>query len=354
MKPVKDSLFPKSLFFIYWGILLAMSGLHMGFIVLFENFDVPGGLQTLVILFYWAIIALGLTLYTKWRVKKTYDDPMHLLADASKKVAAGDFSVYVPTVHTEDKYDYLDSMILDFNKMVEELGSIETLRVDFFSNVSHEIKTPLAIIQNNAQLLARQELNEKSQEYVTTIEMTVKRLSALITNILKLNKLEKQNIVPETVEFDLCEHLIQNVLQYETIWEEKNIEFDADISDEAKLVVGDPELLSLVWNNLLSNAIKFTGTGGTITITEYSRDGEIVVAVKDTGCGMQEETIKHIFEKFYQGDTSHTTEGNGLGLALVHRIIQIMHGTISVESTPGFGTTFTVTLPYTRYDQRRE
>lgn len=346
MKPIKDSLFPKSLFFIYWGILLLMSGIHMGLIILFEKFGFDGIPQTVVILAYWALIALGLTLYTRSQIKRTYEDPMHMLADASKKVASGDFSVYVPTIHTEDKYDYLDVMILNFNKMVEELGSIETLRVDFFSNVSHEIKTPLAIIQNNAQLLARQGLNEKSQEYVNTIEVTVKRLSSLITNILKLNKLEKQTIVPETIKFDFCEHLIQNVLQYETIWEEKNIDFDADITDEMKFFEGDPELLSLVWNNILSNAIKFTGSGGSIKITEYSNDNEIVVSIEDSGCGMSSDTMKHMFEKFYQGDTSHATQGNGLGLALVHRIIQIMNGKISVDSEIGKGTTVTVSFPY--------
>lgn len=229
--------------------------------------------------------------------------------------------------------------------MVEELGSIETLKTDFFSNVSHEIKTPLAVIQSNAELLQRDHLNEEQQKECTeTILHATKRLSNLITNMLKLNKLEKQAIKLAPQHYDVCKQLCECALQFENIWEKKNIEFEADLEDKA-IVMADEELLSIVWTNLLSNAMKFTPDGGTVTLTQTSDEEYVTVSVADTGCGMDENTIKHIFDKFYQGDTSHSTEGNGLGLALVQRILQLCDGTIAVKSEVDKGTVFKVKLP---------
>ena len=243
-----------------------------------------------------------------------------------------------------DRLDYLDVMIIDFNKMVEELGSIETLKTDFFSNVSHEIKTPLAIIQNNAELLCMEKKPEKQKEYAEVIFQTTKRLSELISNILKLNKLEKQAITPVAEEYDLCGQLAECAVNYEPVWEKKDIGFDADMEDSVK-IAADAALMELVWNNLFSNAVKFTEPGGTIKLTEQSDDSEIRVSVEDTGCGMTEETRKHIFEKFYQGDTSHAMAGNGLGLALSLRVLQLNDYKIEVESEPGRGSKFTVIIP---------
>jgi len=267
------------------------------------------------------------------------------MAEAAGKVSEGDFSVYVSTVHTADKLDYLDIMIMNFNKMVEELGSIETLKTDFFSNVSHEIKTPLAVIQNNAQLLQKEGLSEeKRMEYTESILHATRRLSNLITNMLKLNKLEKQTIKPVPQKYDLCAQLCDCALQFEDVWERKGIEFDVDIEDRRN-IEADEGLLELVWTNLLSNAIKFTPPGGTVRLSQTSDEDEVTISVADTGCGMDEETMKRIFDKFYQGDTSHSTEGNGLGLALVKRVLQLSDGSISVESSVGKGTAFTVKLP---------
>ena len=233
---------------------------------------------------------------------------------------------------------------MDFNKMVEELGSIETLKTDFFSNVSHEIKTPLSIIQNNAELLCGENLEEQQKEYAEMIFHTSKRLADLISNILKLNKLEKQTIIPVMQNYDVCEQLAQCAISYEPAWEKKNLEFDADMEDYAE-ISADPDLMELVWNNLFSNAVKFTEPGGKITLTEKSDEDKIYVSVTDTGCGMTEETKKHIFEKFYQGDTSHATAGNGLGLALALRVLQLNNYKIEVTSEPGEGSTFTVIIP---------
>lgn len=293
----------------------------------------------------WAVISLLLTLLITFHMHYRLIIPIRELSKATKLVANGDFSVYVPTRHTTDKLDDLDVIFLDFNKMVEELGSIETLKTDFFSNVSHEMKTPIAVIQNSAEMLQKGTLSiEEQHSYIDNIIKTSKKLSKLITNILKINKLEKQTIKPQFAKFDVCTQLCDSYILFESKFDEKNIEFVANIEDE-RAINSDSELLEHVWNNLISNAIKFTEIGGTITVEQTSTDTEIIVSISDTGCGMDKETLKHIFDKFYQGDTSHATEGNGLGLALVFRIIQLLDGTISVSSVVDKGTTFTVTLP---------
>lgn len=341
---VRNSRFPASLFFIYLIILSLMSGIHTGLIVGMNKLHWNDILQVIIPILYWIAVAVVLTIFTRWKIQHTYEEPMHKLAEATEKVAGGDFSIYIPPMHTSDRLDYLDVMLVDFNKMVEELGSIETLKTDFFSNVSHEIKTPLAVIQSNAELLLAEDLTESQREYANTIFQSSRRLADLISNILKLNKLEKQNITPDVQVYDVCAQLADCALGYESAWEQKDIEFDADMEDFAE-VAADPALMELVWNNLFSNAVKFTEPGGSIALTESSDDDFIRVSVTDTGCGMSEETRKHIFEKFYQGDTSHAMAGNGLGLALALRVLQLNNFQIQVESTPGQGSTFTVTMP---------
>lgn len=342
---VRESLFPASLFAIYLGVLFLMSGIHTGLIVFINKRAMPELIQTLIPMVYWGMVAVGLTLFTRSKIRSTYEEPLHKMAEATSRVAGGDFSVYVPTIHTQDQWDYLDVMIVDFNRMVEELGSIETLKTDFVSNVSHEMKTPIAIIKNYAELLQMGNLTEEQKtEYAQNIEAAAGRLSNLISNILKLNKLENQRITPEVEAYDVCRQLCDCILQFEDAWEEKEIELETDM-DESAMVEADESLLELVWNNLLSNAVKFTPPGGTIAVKQSTQEGLVTVSVSDTGCGMDAESMKHIFDKFYQGDTSHSGEGNGLGLALVKRVLELLDGEIRVESEPGKGSTFLVTLP---------
>ena len=310
-----------------------------------NTLELNGFIQTLIPTIYWTAVAAGLTLFTRKKVKDTYEEPLHRLADATQQVAGGDFSVYVPTIHTADRLDYLDVMILDFNKMVEELGSVETLKTDFVSNVSHEMKTPIAVIKNYAELLQMKNASDgEKAEYARNIEEAAGHLSALISNILKLNKLENQRIDPEIESYDLCGQLEECILQYEELWDEKELELEVDMEEKA-VIQADPSLMELVWNNLLSNAIKFTEQGGKVTVRQATEAEYVEVSVSDTGCGMSKESIRHIFFFFYQGDTSHSKEGNGLGLALVKRILVLMNGDIQVVSQEGKGSTFTVKLP---------
>ena len=279
-----------------------------------------------------------------FRRRLTVERPVKRITDAAEKIMQGDFSVRVSPQGKLGTDDTFNQIIECFNKMAEELGSVETLRTDFIANVSHEMKTPLAVMQNYGTLLQAPGLpEEKRMEYAKGVTDGSRRLADMMTNILKLNRLENQQIYPQVTEFDLGEQLCECLLQYESVWEKAEIEIDTEIAEDVK-VKADAELLSLVWNNLFSNAFKFTEAGGTVTVSLSVTEHHAIVKVKDTGCGMSPEVGAHIFEKFYQGDTSHSVQGNGLGLALVKRVVDIMQGEIRVESTLGKGTTFTVEI----------
>ncbi|MBQ8297060.1 MAG: HAMP domain-containing histidine kinase [Ruminococcus sp.] len=270
--------------------------------------------------------------------------PIKKITDAAEKIMQGDFSVRIQKINGAYGEESFNEIIECFNKIAEELSGTETLRTDFIANVSHELKTPLAVMQNYGTMLQQPDLSEEKRlEYAKGITESARRLASLITNILKLNKLENQQIFPTAAEYDLGEQLCECLLQFEDIWEKKNIDIVTEIEDDI-LISSDAELLALVWNNLLSNAFKFTESGGTVSVSLTADDSCATVSVSDTGCGMSPEVGAHIFEKFYQGDTSHATQGNGLGLALVKRVVDIMHGEIGVESVKGRGSTFTVKI----------
>ena len=290
------------------------------------------------------LISLMLTLIDAIRRKLTVDRPVKHISEATEKMMRGDFNVRVSPASKVIADDKFNDIIDCINKMAEELSGVETLRTDFIANVSHEMKTPLAVMQNYGTLLQNPELSdEKRIEYAKAVTDASRRLADMMTNILKLNRLENQQIYPKAEVYDLGEQLCESLLQYENIWEARGIEIDTDI-EENVYICADSELLSLVWNNLFSNAFKFTETGGTVTLSLKATEKYAVVKVKDTGCGMSSEVGAHIFEKFYQGDTSHATQGNGLGLALVKRVVDIMQAEIGVESVQGIGTTFTVKI----------
>ncbi|MBQ7121500.1 MAG: HAMP domain-containing histidine kinase [Clostridia bacterium] len=293
---------------------------------------------------FWNATFLAVIFAAVDRIRRliSVDMPVKKILNATNKITNGDFSVQIKPTKILTSMNEFNPIINDLNKMSKELSGIETLRSDFISNVSHELKTPLSALQNYGRLLKEPDISaEKRTEYAKAIVSTTTKLSELVTNILKLNKLENQNIYPNIKKCCLSEQLCECILAFESELENKNLEIETDIEDEV-FVETDTELLSIVWNNLISNAIKFTDNGGKIGISLKASGDEVSVCITDTGCGMTAETGKHIFEKFYQGDTSHATHGNGLGLALVKRVIDILEGEINVESVLNKGTKFTV------------
>lgn len=279
------------------------------------------------------------------RRKLTVDRPVKRIMEAADKIIQGDFAVRISRQSGIGTGDKFNEIIDCFNRMAEELSGVETLRTDFIANVSHEMKTPLAVMQNYGTLLQKPGLtDEKRIEYAKGITDASRRLADMMTNILKLNRLENQQIYPQVTEFDLGEQLCECLLQYESVWEKKGIGIETDIAGDVT-IKADAELLLLVWNNLFSNAFKFTEEGGNVSVSLSLSGADALVSVSDTGCGMSPEVGAHIFEKFYQGDASRAAQGNGLGLALVKRVVDIMRGEIYVESVPGQGTTFTVKIP---------
>lgn len=290
------------------------------------------------------LLSLLLTVLDAIRRRVTVSRAVRHIVDAAKRITAGDFSVRIAPLPRFANAAAFNEIIDCFNQMAEELGSVETLRTDFIANVSHEMKTPLAVMQNYGRLLQMPALSEAQRiEYAKGVSDGARRMADLLTNILKLNRLENRQIYPEPSAFDLGEQLCGCILQFESVWEEKQITMETEIA-EGVCVRADAELLALVWNNLLSNAFKFTEVGGSVTVRLTATAHHATVTVSDTGCGMSPEVGAHIFEKFYQGDTSHATEGNGLGLALVKRVADVAHAELRVESRVGEGSTFSVRL----------
>ena len=325
-------------------VLGLLSTANVFIVEIFLKMEVFSVLASMGVGTYWVAMAVVAAIIIHQVSCAKYDKPMRRLSRAMRAVAQGDFTVSVQPVHKRNKFDYMDLMFEDFNSMVHELSSIETMKDDFIANVSHEIKTPLAVIRGYASALQRGNLSEEEQrEYAATIASASESLSVLISNILRLNKLENQEIVPNAAPYDLTRQLSDCALAHEEQWERKHIDFDAQL-EERVMILADESMLEIVFNNLIANAIKFTEPGGRIVLRQEKAGGDVVVTVSDTGCGMDEETVKHIFDKFYQGDSSHSREGNGLGLALVKRVLDISGGSIAVRSAPGEGSEFIVRL----------
>lgn len=325
------------LFFITSAI--AVTGAFLAFIAVQDKGNT---VIAIAILCSITVIATMFTVADIIRRKIMIDKPVREILSATQKIAEGDFSVRLTPKHSYDKYDEYDMIKENLNAMAMELEKNEVLKTDFISNVSHEIKTPVSIIKSYASLLEKERDIEKRTEYRHQIALASNRLSELVTNILQLNKLENQALKLEYKMVKLDDMLADAIINFEKVIEEKKIELDCDF-DEV-VVTSSPTYLKIIWNNLISNAIKFTESSGTVSVSVKWVDGEAVVKVSDTGCGIDSETGKRIFDKFYQGETSHSGEGNGLGLALVKKVIDVLGGEISVSSELGKGTTFTVKI----------
>jgi signal transduction histidine kinase len=268
---------------------------------------------------------------------------MYELRDALKQVASGDFSVRLKERH---KISEIIALHHDFNKMVVELNNIETLKDDFITSVSHEIKTPIAAIEGCVELLKYNTLSEDEvSEYINLLDISAKRLSVMTANVLRLSKLDNQEILTDQSRFSLDEQIRQSVLLLEHKWVEKDINLHIALAPVS--ILASKELLMQVWTNLLDNAIKFSNKGGDIKITLSQVADRAYVSIKDYGTGMQSDILEHIFQKFYQADENRSNQGNGLGLALVKRIIELTGGSIEVRSEFGAGSEFIVGLPLT-------
>ena len=267
--------------------------------------------------------------------------PMRVLSSAINRVAGGDFKV---RLECASRSAAIRQIYQDFNVMVAELEKTEVLQSDFVSNVSHEFKTPINAIEGYAMLLqGTPQATPEQNEYIDRILLNTRRLSSLIGDILLLSKVENQTIASEATAFRLDEQVRQAILLLEPQWSEKEIEFDVELEELSYR--GDPRLLLHVWSNLIGNAVKFNPPNGAVRLRLVRVDGGVIFTVEDEGPGIPPEARKHIFDKFYQGDSSHRQEGNGLGLALVKRILNACGGEIFMENLPERGCRFTVTLP---------
>lgn len=299
----------------------------------------PSGIRAPLFLFLSGSLQLGgvIAIFVGKRIIL----PIQNIGKAFDALSHGDFTV---KVSEDEKLEEIRDIARRFNAMTHDLAHIETLRTDFVANVSHEFKTPLAAIEGYATLLQNPSLSQEKQAlYVGKILESSQKLSTLSSDILMLSKLENQEIVIGTTEFRLDEQLRRCILQLEAKWSAKEIEFDMDLPKQ--MYTGNEALLERVWSNILDNAVKYSPQQGSIHIRIDKESSSLSIRIADEGDGMSEEVQKHIFEKFYQGDSSRKSEGNGLGLSLVKRIVELCHGSITVQSTPHQGAAFTVSLP---------
>ena len=287
------------------------------------------------------IFSLVIALIATRFMSKMFFDPIKELRLGMQKIADGKFDT---RLETKSNSEEIQELFAGFNLMANELEATEILQTDFVSNVSHEFKTPINAIEGYTMLLQSTEnIDETENEYIEKILFNTRRLSSLVSNILLLSKLENQSIQTHREKYALDEQIREDILALESLWEPKDIEFDVDL--DAVRYYSNKNVLHHVWSNLLSNAIKFSPNGGTIKMRLFKENKKIVFLIEDNGPGLSEEAKKHLFDKFYQADTSHKEEGNGLGLALVKKILSLCDGEISAENMKDGGCRFTVTLP---------
>ena len=285
-------------------------------------------------------VSLVFGLFFSAFISTRFLQPVNELKKMTSKVAKGDFTVQMVDIPENEFGEFIE----DFNTMVKELRKNEMLKNAFVSNVSHEFKTHLSVIEGYASLLQDPSLTEEDrQKYTQIIIESTKKLSTLVNNVLKISKLDNRKITINKEEYYLDEQIRESILSYQDEWANKRIDFEIDM--ETILINADKNLLVNVWNNLISNAIKFSPENSTIFITLSEENEHAKISIKDEGCGIPKDDIPYIFDKFFQVDKSHKSNGNGLGLTLVKDIIDLVKGEIKVESEVNKGTTFTIYLP---------
>lgn len=292
-------------------------------------------------IFVWAMVFSGtIGVAVTNHMTKMLIDPIAKLRSAMREVADGDFKAEAKCEsRIQDVQDIYDS----FNSMVRELSTTETLQTDFISDVSHEFKTPINAIEGYASLLEGEPSPEEQRAYVEKILFNTRRLSALTGNILLLSKLSNQSILPQKTQFRLDEQIRQAIVALEQKWSEKELGFEVELAETP--FFGYESLLPHVWTNLIGNAVKFSPKGGEIRIKMMRTEGAVVFTIEDDGPGIVPGDEEHIFTKFYQSESSHGMEGNGLGLALVRQIVEMSGGSVDVQNLEAGGCRFTVRLP---------
>lgn len=329
-----------------FGIVMAVSAVATALVLLevdggFLYRDGHIGAGGVLVFVYTVCIVIAISMAVTMRT--IFIHPMQKLVRSMNELAAGNFDV---RIEQEKAYRPTEvrAFVDSFNKAAEQLGGTEILRKDFINNFSHEFKTPIVSINGFAELLLEDDEMppEEQREYLTVIRDESRRLADLASNILMLNRIESQSILTDEVSFPLAEQLRQSILVTQQKWRNKALTFEADLQETD--YTGSEALLKEVWLNLLDNAAKFSPEGGTVGVTLRYEKNARTVTITDQGAGMDAETQAHIFERFYQGDTSHTTQGNGLGLSMVKKVLELHGGSIAVDSAPGQGSRFTVTL----------
>lgn len=323
---------------VIWTALVVstvLSGLL--FAVLSHFFTLPKSISTIVwLLLFNTLISGVITTFLNGKIL----EPITKMSQAMTKVSEGDFT---QQLDTSSRIAEVRESCKSFNIMTKELRATELLQTDFVSNVSHEFKTPINAIEGYTTLLQGEELSEEQEECIGKILFNTRRLSGLVGNILLLSRLDNQNIPMKKEEYRLDEQVRQAILSLETRWLEKQIEFQVDMENIS--YTGNEGLLMQIWNNLLDNAIKFSPVKGTIAVCLTKEEKQVIFVISDEGPGIPDEVKNRMFDKFYQADGSHKSEGNGLGLALVKRILDLNQGTIMAENRDYGGCEVTVTLP---------
>lgn len=327
----------------FFAIMFPFFFITAGTIYLFSRhgYSITQTFSPLSVVFAASLLCLMLSYGVSYFLMNMIYKPMEQLSEASQQVAKGNYEVQLDY---QGHIDELNTMIQNFNFMVQELNSVEIMRKDFIANVSHEFKTPLSSITGYVTLLQDPELSEEERrEYIQMAFFNINKLNDLTGNILQLSKLENQSTIEEPVTYRLDEQLREAIVLLEPKWSQKDISLELDLSKT--LYTGQQTLLFQVWTNLIGNAIKFSEQCGMIGVHIRQTTEAIEVTVSDSGIGMSEETQNHIFEKFYQGDSSRKAQGNGLGLALCKKIVDLSKRHIYVSSEPGKGSVFMVQLP---------
>ncbi len=328
--------------FVFYIMITAglLTGVCFLFLYTMGIFPIPALtpiFSTLIALFVSSIIGTFISVIVSEKVMK----PLNQLIKATKVISIGDYSVRVEEI---DSNSEIADLLRNFNHMAEELSSIELFRNDFINSFSHEFKTPIVSIRGFAKQLQNENLSiEKRKEYTDIIVSEAERLTNMSANILLLTKFENQQLITNQAEYELDEQIRNCIILLEKQWSKKNIEINLDL--EPIRIFSNAEMLSHLWINLIENAIKYSNDNGNITIKCYEKVDDIQFIISNDGNGMDDNTLKHIFVKFYQGDKSHASPGNGLGLSIVKRIIELCKGEIAIESEIGQSTTFTVKLP---------